>query len=81
MMIRDHGHVTALETAVLAAFDTSRPCPRKVRRPPSPAALAHAEHLRHAGHDAARPGAAAERVVVVDLAVWAAAARNRQLAP
>lgn len=83
--VRDRVHVAALQTAVLAAFDTSKPCPRKVRRPPSPAAFAAAAHLptgHHAlGHDTLRPGAATERVVVVDLAVWAAAARDRQVAP
>ncbi len=77
MMVRDRVHVAALESAVLAAFDTSRPCPRKVRRPPSPAALAHAEDLRTGGEH----GEIGERVVVVDLAVWAAAARDRQVAP
>jgi hypothetical protein len=67
-----------LQTAVLAAFDTSRPCPRKVRRPPTPAALAEAEQLR-----AGRGGGGRDlgREVVVDLAVWAQAARGRQVAP
>lgn len=36
VLVRDVGHVHALATAVLAAFDTSKPCARKVRRPPSP---------------------------------------------
>ncbi|MHA6783344.1 Mu transposase domain-containing protein [Pseudonocardia saturnea] len=75
--VRDQVHVAALETAVLAAFDTSRPCPRKVRRPPSPAALAEAEHL----HTGTGGGDAGAHVVVVDLAVWAAAARDRRVAP
>ena len=78
VLVHEAGHVAALETAVLAAFDTGRPCPRKLRRPPSPAALAHAEQLR------AQPGAGAEPdrgEVVVDLAVWAQAARGRQVAP
>jgi hypothetical protein len=76
--VRDRVHVAALQTAVLAAFDTSKPCPRKVRRPPSPAALAAAAHL-HA--DAGGADAGEQHVVVVDLAVWAAAARDRRVAP
>ena len=71
VLVRDTVHVTALETAVLAAFDSSTPCPRKVRRPPTPAALAEAEHLR--GHQ--HPD---EREVVVDLSRYAQAARQRQ---
>lgn len=78
--VRDQVHVAALEAAVLAAFDTAKPCPRKVRRPPSPAALAHAERLR-AGHDDTRVSDGRDRDAVVDLAVWAQAARNRQVAP
>ena len=75
--IRDDVHVRALERAVLAAFSTSKPCKRKARRPPSPAALAEAQVLtmRQDGHrDLGRN-------VVVDLAVWADAARTRQVAP
>jgi hypothetical protein len=70
VLVRDTVHVTALETAVLAAFDTSKPCARKVRRPLSPAALAEAEHLRSPRQD--------EREVVVDLARDTQAARDRQ---
>ncbi len=70
VLVRDTVHVTALETAVLAAFDSSKPCARKVRRPPTPAALAEAEHLRSPRQD--------EREVVVDLARYAQAARDRQ---
>ncbi len=73
VLVRDTVHVTALETAVLAAFDTSKACGRKLRRPPSPAALAEAEQLRQPAPD--------EREVLVDLARYAEAARTRQLAP
>jgi transposase len=71
VVVRDTVHVHALETAVLAAFDAARPCARKARRPPTPAALAEAEHLRGDRHTA-------EREVVVDLARYAQAARDRQ---
>jgi hypothetical protein len=38
-------HTTALENVVLAAFNTDKPCRRKVNRPPSDAALAIAAQL------------------------------------
>jgi transposase len=69
-LVRESGHVTALEKAVLASFSAAAPCKRKQRRPPSPAALAEAAALRGA------PGPA-ERVVI-DLAAYAAAATRLQ---
>lgn len=39
-IVRDDGHVTALERAVLATFSDAPPCKHKTRRPPSAAALA-----------------------------------------
>lgn len=69
-LVRDSGHVTALEKAVLASFSAAAPCKRKQRRPPSAAALAEAARLRGA------PGPA-ERVVI-DLAAYAAAATRLQ---
>lgn len=79
--VRDQGHVRALERAVLAAFNTAKPCKRKARRPPTPAALAEAETLR-ARRSTGRHGAGREdRDVVVDLQVWAQAAQTRQVAP
>jgi hypothetical protein len=38
-------HTAALENVVLAAFNTDRPCRRKVNRPPSDVALALAAEL------------------------------------
>lgn len=75
--VRDPGHVRALQTAVLAAFSDGPRCAGKVRRPPTPAALAHADQLRGSGSGSE----GAEREVVVDLSVWAQAARLRQVAP
>ena len=46
VMVRDHGHVIALEQLVLAGHDTSRPHRRKERIPPGPAARAAADALR-----------------------------------
>jgi transposase len=68
-MIRDSGHVTALETAALAAFSTAAPHRRKQRIPPGPAAQAAADHLRENTTD---PGQ-----VVIDLAAYDRAARGR----
>jgi transposase len=72
-VVRDSGHVRALEKAVLASFSTAPPCRRKDRRPPSATALAEAARLRGA------PGPA-ERVVI-DLAAYAAAATRLQNPP
>ncbi|MGE5132980.1 MAG: Mu transposase domain-containing protein [Gemmatimonadota bacterium] len=72
-VVRDGGHVTALEKAVLASFSAAPPCRRKDRRPPSAAALAEAARLR------GTPGPA-ERVVI-DLAAYAAAATTLQHYP
>ncbi len=73
VLVRDTVHVIALGSAMMAAFDSSKPCARKVRRPVSPAALAEAEHLRDSQHASQRP-----REVVVDLRRYAQAARDRQ---
>lgn len=84
VMVRDTVHVTALQTAVLAAFTTSKPCHRKARRPPTPAALAEAEHLRSSrtGSGSSQPHDDRHNdEVVVDLARWAAAAEDRRVAP
>ena len=83
VVVRDTVHVTALETAVLVAFSTGKPCHRKARRPPTPAALAQAEHLRSNGtSDGSHPHYDLQSdEVVVDLARWAAAAEDRRVAP
>jgi hypothetical protein len=73
LSVREAGHVTALDKAVLAAFTAAAPCKRKERRPPSPAALAEAGRLR------GTPGPADR--VVIDLAAYAAAADRLQHNP
>ena len=73
-MVRDHGHVTALEQAALAASTNQRPHRGKERRPPSQAAHAHAAALR-AGSHRAEPAA---NDAVIDLATYAAAATGRK---
>lgn len=69
-VIRDDGHVTALEHAVLAAFSDRAACRGKTRRPPSEAARAQAARLRGEGEPATAPGAGQ----MVDFAAYAAAA-------
>jgi hypothetical protein len=67
VIARHDEHVAALETGVLAGFSDRAPCRRKVRRPPSAAAVAEAARLR-----GARPAA---DHVVVDFTAYVAAAR------
>ncbi|MCC9186120.1 IS21 family transposase [Mycolicibacterium mageritense] len=74
-IVRDHGHVVALERSVLDAFDTTRPCTHKTRRPPSAAAVAEAARLR--GVPANDPA----QKVVIDLAVYAATAARLSVVP
>jgi hypothetical protein len=75
VMIRDSGHVIALESAVLAAFSTAAPHRRKQRIPPGPAARAAADALRPTTTPTGTTGGNAE--VVVDLAAYDRAARGR----
>lgn len=73
--IRDSGHVTALERAVLAAHTTAAPHRRKQRIPPGPAARAAAAALR--GQPTPSTADTAPGEVVVDLAAYVAAAEGR----
>ncbi|WP_280382498.1 hypothetical protein [Nocardia wallacei] len=75
-MVRDAGHMIALERSVLAAFDTAKPCTHKARRPITDAALAEAAQLR--GH---APSSDPAQEVVIDLAVYADAAVRLSVAP
>jgi transposase len=74
-VVRDAGHVIALEHAALAAFSDARPCSHKTRRPPTAAALAEAARLR--GLDTTGPAAH----VVIDLSAYAATAARLDSAP
>jgi hypothetical protein len=82
VMVRDHGHVLALETAAMAAASSAAPHRGKVRIPPGPAAVAAAQALRHNTISASpnqdtEPAAATSSAVVIDLATYAAAAAGR----
>ncbi|HET6697911.1 MAG TPA: IS21 family transposase [Nocardioidaceae bacterium] len=75
VLVRDHGHVIALEQLVLAGHDTSRPHRRKERIPPGPAARAAAEQLRARQQpDHLTP---ASDDVVIDLSKYDRAATGR----
>nr|WP_232491335.1 transposase [Mycobacterium dioxanotrophicus] len=74
-VVRDAGHVVALEQAVLSGFSTARPCTHKTRRPPSVAAVAEAARLRGA------PANDPAQKVVIDLAVYAATAARLSVVP
>jgi transposase len=76
VMVRDHGHVLALETAALAAFSTAAPHRRKQRIPPGPAARAAADHLRPSTTTADASAARGDQVLI-DLAAYDRAARGR----
>ncbi|RFU18766.1 Mu transposase domain-containing protein [Geodermatophilus marinus] len=75
VMIRDSGHVVALQTAVLAAFSTAAPHRRKQRIPPGPAAQAAADALRQTTTPTGTTDRGAD--VVIDLAAYDRAARGR----
>jgi hypothetical protein len=75
-MVREVAHVVALERVVLARFSDRPPCQRKLRRPPSAAALAEAARLR--GQTTA---ASVAEHVVVDLAAYAHAAARLDRLP
>jgi transposase len=74
VMVRDHGHVLALEQAAMTAASPAAPHRRKQRIPPGAAALAAAGALRAATGRAMEP---ATGEAVIDLARYAAAARGR----
>ena len=79
VMIRDDGHVLALERAAMAAATSAAPHRGKVRRPPSPAARdAAAALVAPTGTETTAPR---HPGVVVDLAVYAAAAAGRNTLP
>lgn len=78
VMVRDHGHVLALERAALAAATPTPAHRRKQRIPPGPAAHAAADALRgRPAEPASTTDTAGRGEVVVDLARYAAAAAGR----
>lgn len=80
-VIRDHGHVVALELAAMAAASAGgRPHRRKERIPPGPDAIAAAEALRRSTPErqiAGESSTPANTSTVTDLTVYERAARGR----
>jgi hypothetical protein len=73
-VVRDHGHVAALDAAAMAAATATRePHRRKERIPPGPAARAAADVLR----GAEQPTQPSTLSPVVDLAAYERAAHGR----
>ena len=71
VMVRDHGHVAALDLAAMAAATSAPPHRRKQRIPPGPAARAAAGLLSGTTHKDCADGC------VVDLSAYAKAANGR----
>ncbi|WP_338886009.1 Mu transposase domain-containing protein [Rhodococcus sovatensis] len=88
-MVRDHGHIYALEQAAMAGANTGRPHRRKERIPPGPESLAAADILRtatgtahptHAELNEAGSGATesdTSDAIVYDLSIYERAAHGR----
>ena len=86
VMVRDHGHVLALDTAAMAAATSAQPHRGKVRIPPGHDAVAAAQALRHNAADTSSSTSTSTGTdlttgvtdaVVIDLARYAAAAAGR----
>jgi hypothetical protein len=81
-MVRDSGHVIALDTAAMATANTGRPHRRKERIPPGPAAKSAAEHLIHHKHGNAEPSESSTPSTdstVIDLSAYERAAQRRTI--
>lgn len=81
VMVRDHGHVVALEASVLAAHDTRAPHRRKERIPPGPDAQAAAAVLRSRRTPADNVDGDLDADIVIDLSTYAQAAQGRNTLP
>ena len=82
VMVRDSGHVIALDTAAMATAATGRPHRRKERIPPGPAAKAAAAHLlqhRDASSTSNQSCSPSTDSTVIDLSAYERAAQNRTI--
>lgn len=82
VMVRDSGHVIALDTAAMAAATTGRPHRRKERIPPGLAAKAAAAQLLqlHGGTSpSSETSTTATHSTVIDLSAYERAAQNRTI--
>jgi len=82
VMVRDTGHVIALDTAAMATAATGRPHRRKERIPPGPAAKAAAAQLlrlHEVGKTEPQSSTPTTGSTVIDLSVYERAAQKRTL--
>ena len=82
VMVRDSGHVIALDTAAMATAATGRPHRRKERIPPGPVAKAAAAQLlriKKANTTATESSTPSTDSTVIDLSVYERAAQKRTL--
>ena len=80
VMVRDAGHVLALNTAAMASAASGRPHRRKERIPPGDAAKAAAQQLRQSRITPdAQACAPATESNVIDMSVYERAAQNRTI--
>jgi hypothetical protein len=83
VMVRDSGHVIALDTAAMATAATGRPHRRKERIPPGPAAKAAAAQLLRLRDSAAvvavEPSTPSTDSTLIDLSAYERAAQRRTL--
>src|SRR6476620_3899215 len=82
VMVRDSGHVIALDTAAMATAATGRPHRRKERIPPGPAAKAAAAQLlriKEASTTGPESSTPSTDSTVIDLSVYERAAQNRTI--
>jgi hypothetical protein len=82
VMVRDSGHVIALDTAAMATVATGRPHRRKERIPPGPEAKAAAAQLlrMHANIPASDQSCTPSTdSTVIDLSAYERAAQNRTI--
>lgn len=82
VMVRDSGHVIALDTAAMATAATGRPHRRKERIPPGPAAKAAAAQLlqnNQPSTTAIKTSTPSTESTVIDLSAYERAAQNRTL--
>ena len=82
VMVRDSGHVIALDTAAMASASTGRPHRRKERIPAGRAAKAAAAQLlqrKDANRAGIESGTASTHSTVIDLSVYERAAQKRTI--
>ena len=82
VMVRDSGHVIALDAAAMSTAATGRPHRRKERIPPGPAAKAAATQLlqlQSHGSSTTESSTASTDSTVIDLSAYERAAQKRTL--